>query len=151
MSMKTPAFTFISVAVMVAVLTSSGCTSILTEQVCIRETCFAVDLADTPQAREHGLMGVERLGENEGMVFVFESEGSYTFWMKDTLIPLDMIWIGRDGRVIYVQKDAQPCTADPCAVYGPPAGSRALYVLEVPGGTAERLGIAAGDEVTLRI
>jgi uncharacterized membrane protein (UPF0127 family) len=137
---------------LLSVLAASGCTSLLTEQVCIKGTCFSVDVADTPQDRERGLMGVGSLGSNEGMLFIFEGEGSYTFWMKDTLIPLDMMWIGKGGRIVYIQKDAQPCTADPCAVYGPPAGTAgALYVLEMAGGTADSLGFAVGDEVTLRI
>jgi uncharacterized protein len=142
----------VSVAAMAAVLLTSGCISIPANQVCIKGTCFSVSIADTQQERETGLMGVESLGDGEGMLFVFDGEDSYMFWMKDTLIPLDMLWIDKGGHVVYIQKDAQPCTADPCAVYGPPAGSPgALYVLEVSGGTSERLDIAAGDEVTLRI
>jgi uncharacterized protein len=154
MDMKIPTLQVIAImaVVMSAIIFSSGCTSVLTDQVCLKGTCFAVDIADTPQDRERGLMGVESLGEDEGMLFVFEGDGVYQFWMKDTLIPLDMIWIDKGGRVVYVQKDAQPCEAEPCAVYGPPAGSaQALYVLEVAGGTAERLSLAVGDEVVLRI
>jgi uncharacterized membrane protein (UPF0127 family) len=143
---------FIFAGIFITSLLTSGCTSILTEQVCLKDMCFSVDIVDTPQERERGLMGVESLGDDEGMLFVFEGEGSYSFWMKDTLIPLDMIWIGKDGRIVYIQKDAQPCDADPCAVYGPPAGSApALYVLEVNGGTAEKFGLAAGDTAILRI
>jgi uncharacterized membrane protein (UPF0127 family) len=151
---KTKMLTFavVSMAAIAAVLVTSGCTSILSEQVCLKGTCFSVDIVDTPQERERGLMGVESLGDDEGMLFVFEGEGNYQFWMKDTLIPLDMIWIDKGGRIVYIEKDAQPCTADPCTVYGPPAVSApALYVLEVNGGTADRLGLAVGDEVVLRI
>jgi hypothetical protein len=139
------------IAAFAVVLLISGCTSSVS-QACIRGTCFSVSIADTQQEREAGLMNKESLDENEGMLFIFDGEDSYSFWMKDTLIPLDMLWIDKGGHIVYIQKDAQPCAADPCAVYGPPAGSSgALYVLEVSGGTAERLGIAVGDEVTLRI
>jgi uncharacterized protein len=152
MPMKTFTSAFLSIMAVAVILFTSGCTSVLTDQVCLKGTCFAVDIADTPQDRERGLMGVESLGDDEGMLFVFEGDGAYQFWMKDTLIPLDMVWIDKGGRIVYIEKDAQPCEAQPCTVYGPPAGSApALYVLEVSGGTAERLSFAVGDEVVLRI
>jgi uncharacterized membrane protein (UPF0127 family) len=72
------------------------------------------------------------------MLFVFEKEALYPFWMKNTLIPLDMIWIDVQGKVIDIQT-ANPCTTDTCQDYIPSA--KALYVLELNAGTSKRIGL----------
>ena len=73
-----------------------------------------VDIADEPEERRRGLMGIESLPTDEGMAFVFEEPVDSTFWMKDTLIPLSIAFVDEDGRVIDVL-DMEPCEADPCA------------------------------------
>jgi uncharacterized membrane protein (UPF0127 family) len=92
-------------------------------------------------------MGRESLGQDKGMLFVFPQEGIYPFWMKNTLIPLDMIWMDSNGTVVFIGKDEQPCKADPCPVINP--GKNARYVLELNAGTAERLGLGEGDRMEL--
>ena len=77
------------------------------------DSLLYVDVADTPEERREGLMGVEDLPADEGMAFVFDEPVSSTFWMKDTLIPLSIAFVGEDDRVIGVL-DMQPCEADPC-------------------------------------
>ena len=79
----------------------------------------------TPEEQAQGLMFRESLTENTGMLFPFPDKGVHRFWMKNTMIPLDMIWMDADGKVIFVSADTPPCKADPCPSYGPdsPAAS----------------------------
>ncbi len=116
-------------------------------RVCFRQECFSVELALTPQEQERGLMGRESLGQDKGMLFVFPQEGIYPFWMKDTLIPLDMVWMDSDGTVVFIGKDVQPCKADPCTIINP--GKNARFVLEVDAGTADRIGLAARERLDI--
>ncbi len=97
-------------------------------KVCIKNYCFDVDIAQTPQEREYGLMNRTSLPQLSGMLFTFEQEGIYTFWMKDTLIPLDMIWINSGLEITYIA-EADPCTDDPCPVFN--KEKTASYVLEI--------------------
>ena len=102
-----------------------------------------VEIANDDELRAQGLMYRDRLAPDAGMLFFFPREGEYGFWMKNTRIPLDIIWIGADKRVTHVKFNVPPCTADPCPSYPPNARSR--YVLEVAGGVALQHGLKAGD------
>lgn len=102
---------------------------------------FDVEIADTPEARSQGLMHRESLPRFAGMLFVFESPQRVAFWMKNTLIPLDLIFVGPDGRVLKVHENAIP--GDLTQISGPPG---VLAVLEINGGLAQRLRIAPGWE-----
>ncbi len=105
---------------------------------------FAVEVADDPEERAQGLMFVEALGPMEGMLFVYEREADgIAFWMKNTLIPLDMIFASGDGTIVRVHENAVPGDLTPI-----PAGAPTRFVLELRGGRAGALGIEAGD--TLR-
>ncbi len=106
---------------------------------------FVVEVADDSQERQQGLMFRTELGPNRGMLFIFDQEEPQTFWMKNTLIPLDMVFISSAGTVVSVQR-AIPCEADPCQLY--PSGAPAIYVLEIAGGLADQLGIVQGTAVT---
>ena len=114
-------------------------------QVCFGQECFQVELALTPEQQARGLMGRESL--QGGMLFVFQEEGIYAFWMKDTLIPLDMIWMDSHGMVVFIKEDAQPCGPVECPTINP--GKKARYVLEVSGGTAGRIGLEEGGMATI--
>ena len=103
---------------------------------------FEVALADTPRERARGLMFVEELGASEGMLFVYESPQHAAFWMRNTLIPLDMLFAEEDGTVTRIHENAIPHDETPI-----PGGDAVRYVLEVPGGTAERLGLSVGDQL----
>jgi uncharacterized protein len=103
------------------------------------------EVVDTPPAIERGLMFRESLPPNQGMLFVFERTGVYPFWMKNTLIPLDIIWLDEDWRIVSIAASVPPCRADPCPTY-PPAGP-ARYVVEVNAGFTRTHGIARGDRV----
>lgn len=113
-----------------------------TDKICFEKECFIVEVVDTPQARQTGLMYREELDKNRGMLFIFDSEGNYPFWMKNTLIPLDIIWIDSSGKIIDIRQ-AEPCEKDPCPVI-PHAGS-AKYVLEINKGLSSQLGIEVGQ------
>lgn len=104
-----------------------------------------VDLALTPAEQNQGLSGRSALLEDEGMLFVFDTPGKYSFWMKDMNFPIDMIWIGEDKKIIYVKKDARPELYP--ETYGP--DTDASYVLEVVSGFADKHNLQIGDSVEL--
>jgi hypothetical protein len=93
-------------------------------------------------------MNRTHLDADKGMLFVFDREDVYPFWMKNTLIPLDMLWIDSNNRVVYIVRNAQPCVSDPCPIINP--GKKAGYVLEINGGLANTSGIKEGDNVTIK-
>jgi uncharacterized membrane protein (UPF0127 family) len=107
---------------------------------------FSVELADNEAAREKGLMFRKELPEGRGMLFDFQSEQEVSFWMKNTYIPLDMIFIRADGRILRIAENTQPLSTQVIPSNGP-----VRAVLEVIGGTARKLGIAPGDRVGNRI
>jgi hypothetical protein len=99
-----------------------------------------VEVARTDADRERGLMFRQKLGADEGMLFVFPESRDHSFWMKNTLIPLDMIFIAESGTVVGVVQDAEPMTTTPRGV-----GAPSRYVLEVNGGWSAAHGVARGD------
>ncbi|MBI3185251.1 MAG: DUF192 domain-containing protein [Myxococcales bacterium] len=103
-----------------------------------------VEVAATPASRTRGLMWRKSLPEGKGMLFVFPKEEDQGFWMKNTLIPLDMIFIGRDRRIVGIVRNAEPRSLKSRGV-----GKPSTYVLEVPGGFADKAGIAVGSAVEL--
>jgi uncharacterized protein len=98
-------------------------------------------VAETPEARRRGLMGIEFLPDDTGMLFVFPEDRRGGFWMKDTLIPLDIAFMDRDGVLLAILR-MEPCRADPCPVYDPGIAYR--YALEVPNGWFEEHGVEPG-------
>ena len=114
--------------------------------VCFKTNCFSVEIADTEAEREKGLMNRESLGENKGMLFLYAQAGIYSFWMKDTLIPLDIIWFDRN-RIITAIRTAPPCTDNLCPIINPNVA--ASYVFEVNAGTAKKIGMEIGDKIDL--
>ena len=80
---------------------------------------YRLEIARSPEEQAQGLMFRESLPEKTGMLFLFGDKGVHRFWMKNTMIPLDMVWMDADGRVLFVSADTPPCKADPCPSYGP--------------------------------
>ena len=101
---------------------------------------FTVELAQTPADRARGLMHREDMAASHGMLFLFEAPQNVSFWMKDTLIALDMLFLRADGTVATIHENAQPLDLTPI-----PGGSDILAVLEVNGGMTDRLGITTGS------
>ncbi len=111
-------------------------------KVCFGERCVIVEVVSTPEERAQGLMYRQVLSGNAGMLFVFESEGAHGFWMKNTRIPLDGIWMDSQGKIVDIIT-MSPCEKDPCKVYAPV--QNAFYVLEVNAGLAKTWNIQRGD------
>lgn len=117
------------------------------DTLCFGESCVEVEIAVSPEEIRTGLMNRASLPESGGMLFVFGNEGAHMFWMKNTLIPLDIIWMDDDGRVVYIENDAQPCRTPTCPTHGPKVSSK--YVLEVNAGYAEKYNINTGDKAQI--
>ena len=107
-----------------------------------------VDVANTPQEQERGLMGVETLPNDEGMAFVFGGLTDSTFWMRDTLVPLSIAFVGENGRVVGV-RDMLPCESDPCPTYG--IDTPYVLAIEANLGWFDEAGIEVGDRAELTV
>ena len=117
-----------------------------TPAVVLRGHSLSVEIAADDASRAHGLMDRTSMPAGHGMLFVFPDDMVRTFWMKDTLIPLDMLFLDARHQVVTVLHDVPPCRADPCPVY--PSTQPARYVLELNGGAAARLDVQVGDKAT---
>lgn len=106
---------------------------------------FQVEIADDEPERETGLMNRDNLPAGQGMLFLFPDARERAFWMKNTHIPLDIIYISKSGEVISIQKNTMPMNETPLHSFGPAAA-----VLEINGGQADALGIKPGDRITHR-
>jgi len=104
-----------------------------------------VDVVDTPASRETGLMCRTKLARDYGMLFVFPNEMPLNFWMKNTLVSLDILWIGADKRITVIHDKMPKSTTETPDDKVAVAGGTGQYVLELPSGAAARLGLKAGD------
>ncbi len=107
-----------------------------------KETGFDVQVARTLEQQEVGLMWRKRLPRREGMLFIFPEAKQATFWMRNTLISLDLIFIRSDGSIVNIAANAKPLSLDMI-----PSKGRVIAVLEIGGGQAKALGIRAGQQV----
>ena len=103
---------------------------------------FTVEVARTQEEQAHGLMNRQSMPADHGMIFPYEPAQAVAFWMKDTLIPLDIIFIAPGGRIMRVEPNVVPLSLDPVG-----SGDAVEAVLELNGGRSAELGIAAGDKV----
>lgn len=118
-------------------------------EVCFDKGCFNVEIADEANERVNGLMGRENLDKDDGMLFIFDKEEVQGFWMKNTLISLDIIWIGSNNEVVYIKKGTIPCVEEDCEIYF--SNESALYVLEINAGMVEKFEIKEGDKVEINL
>ena len=107
---------------------------------------FSVEMAETDEERARGLMFRKEMPEGKGMLFDFKAEQPVAFWMKNTYVSLDMIFIKADGRILSIAENTEPLSER-----GVPSGGPVRGVLEVVAGTAKKLGIKPGDRVAHRI
>jgi len=107
---------------------------------------FQAELADDPGERSQGLMYRQELGKDRGMLFIFPQDTDGPFWMKNTLIPLDIIFIGADKKIVSISERATPQTTTPRSPEGP-----YRYVLEINGGRSDELGIEPGNQVEFEL
>jgi uncharacterized membrane protein (UPF0127 family) len=112
---------------------------------CIKSTCFDARIADTPITRAKGLMGEDSLPKDSGMLFIFPELGQPKFWMKNTKIPLDILFINDEDIIVYMVKNAQPCGKNDCPIYK--TTRDASKVLEINAGVSKTHGIHVGDAV----
>ena len=113
----------------------------------VQDKPFQVEIADTPQMHARGLMYRRCLKEGYGMLFVFADEEIRSFWMKNTLISLDIIYLNQRQQIVDMHLSVPPCKTDPCPSYT--SSSPARYVLELKGGTAKKLNLHIGDKIFL--
>lgn len=109
---------------------------------------FDVEIATTPEEQARGLMFRDELPAGRGMLFVYDREAPRGFWMKNTRIPLDILYFDGRGRLINWHT-AEPCRADPCPGYSSHAPAR--YVLEINAGRAVELGLEPGDRLEMHL
>jgi uncharacterized protein len=107
---------------------------------------FQVEIADSEMEREYGLMCRRSLAADRGMLFLFAKSTPQMFWMRNTLIPLDIIYIGADGRVVSISRNVQPLDES-----GAPSAGPAKFVLELAAGRAAQIGLLPGDKVLHRV
>lgn len=115
-------------------------------KITIGDQVIDLEVAGTPQEQEMGLMFRTDLPADRGMIFPFTPARPVGFWMKNTLIPLDMVFL-RDGVIREIIANVPPCSADPCPSYGPPFNVDIDQVIELRSGRAEELGLRRGDRL----
>lgn len=113
----------------------------------IGDQVIQLEVAKTPEQQAMGLMHRSQLAPDRGMLFAFDPARPVSFWMKNVLINLDMVFL-RNGKVIAIANSVPPCKADPCPMYGP--AEAVDQVIELGGGRAQQLGIKPGDRLTIQ-
>jgi uncharacterized membrane protein (UPF0127 family) len=132
----------------ISVLLCSACLA-REPQVVLKGERFTVELAESQQKQALGLMFRDSMPDDHGMLFIFPAEGFRSFWMKNTRIPLDILYFDEDLKLVSVAENAQPCRTRRCPSY--PSDGPAKYVLELNAGKAAELGLRPGDELRLRL
>ncbi|MFI5361259.1 MAG: DUF192 domain-containing protein [Elusimicrobiota bacterium] len=108
---------------------------------------ISANIVDTPMSREVGMMCLTKVRSDYGMLFVFPQEMDLNFWMKNTLISLDIVWVGADKKVTVVHDHMKKSTVDTPDSQVAVAGGRGQYVLELPAGAAAKRGLKPGDQL----
>lgn len=119
-----------------------------TTQVTIGSGVFHARLADTDLTREKGLSGVEKMAPNDALLMVYDTENTWGIWMKDMKIPLDIVWLDAEKKVVYIVMNASPDLGT-SKTFTPT--NPAKYVLEVPSGAVKTSGIKVGDTASFTI
>lgn len=108
---------------------------------------FSVEIADTQEKQVLGLMFRDTMPADEGMIFIFPNEAPRSFWMKNTRIPLDIMYFDKDLIMVSISANTPPCRVNRCPSY--PSIKPAMYVLELNAGTASELGVGPGDRLLI--
>lgn len=116
------------------------------KKVCIKDVCVQAEIADSESEKTRGLMYRQSLGWAAGMLFIFDKEARYSFWMKNMQIPLDLIWIDSNKKIVDITRNALPCKEQQGCGSVMPA-SEVKYVLEVSAGFSDKFKIGIGDKV----
>jgi uncharacterized membrane protein (UPF0127 family) len=110
---------------------------------------FSVEIADTQEEHALGLMFRDSMPPDQGMIFIFQDEAPRSFWMKNTRIPLDIMYFDKDLKLVSISANTPPCRVSRCPSY--PSTAPAMYVLELNAGVASELGVGPGDRLTLKL
>ncbi|MDH5564494.1 MAG: DUF192 domain-containing protein [Nitrospirota bacterium] len=123
----------------------NGLGTILTPQ----ETIIFAEIVDSPDKRAKGLMFRQSMAPDRGMLFLFPEPGHFSFWMKNTMIPLDILWLDESGTILHLEPNVPICTRkdDQCQKYQSP--HKSLQVLELNAGMAEKLGLEVGGQLEI--
>ena len=116
------------------------------KNVCFGENCFYAEIVEKPEDVMLGLMFRKNLDKDRGMLFKFSEYKNHSFWMKNTLIPLDIIWLNENMEVVYIGENIQPCKEEICGGINPIEKSK--YVLELNAGIAQKINLKIGDKLT---
>ncbi len=116
-----------------------------TKTIHLGDADVVVEVASTPDAEQRGLSGRPSLPEGRGMLFDMGSDSEWGFWMKDMAFAIDIVWLAKDGRVVYIASNVSPSTYP--EVFKPDAPAR--YVLELPAGYTAAAGVGVGDKIVL--
>ena len=136
-----------ALGVVLAGLWQGACFAAPEGQVTLHGARFTVEIADTDAARKQGLMYRRGLEPGHGMLFIYPQPESFRFWMMHTQMPLDILFFDARRRLLDVFLEAPACQAEPCARYL--SSAPAQYALELPAGTARKLGISPGDRLVI--
>ncbi|HAJ57827.1 MAG TPA: hypothetical protein DCL35_08745 [Candidatus Omnitrophica bacterium] len=137
-----------SIAVMILLAAVVCLKALFLPKACFGPKCLIIELAHTEQQRQKGLMFRPSLPEDRGMLFIFPRDDIWGFWMKNTLISLDIIWIDKNRRVVDMVEGAMPFTGENPPTFRPVLRSR--YVLEANSGFVKTNGIKIGDKARFR-
>jgi len=141
-----PRFPLILWAVLFCAVYLSSCSSPekdLSDKICFSDGCIQIEIVRTQEERMKGLQARRNLGKDRGMLFIFQGSKKHSFWMQDTFIALDIVWIDESKRIVTIIPNVLPCETEQCPVYTP--SKDALYVLEVNSGVTIELGLKEGD------
>ena len=142
-----PYRSFILLSCWLAALATVPAFALDSQRVTVGPAAFQVEIAQTPQERERGLMYRRELPRDQGMLFV-QSPGPAVFWMKNTYIALDLLYFDANGWLSQIEASAPPCATPTCPLY-PSDTSEVRYILEINAGEAARRGIQVGDRLRL--
>lgn len=119
----------------------------------IHDHVLSCELAQTQEQREKGLMYRTKLDKNQAMLFIFPKTYAWPFWMKNTLIPLDIIWLDQDQKIVYLLKNLKPCPkgSSYCPSYFPPNTIKSKYVLELNAGQIDAIGLKLDEHLNFSI
>jgi len=110
---------------------------------------FGVEIADTTEKQALGLMFRDSMPDDQGMLFIFPNEAPRSFWMKNTRIPLDIMYFDKELKMVSISANTPPCKVSRCPSY--PSKGPAMYVFELNAGAAKKLGVGEGDKLTLKL
>ena len=146
--MKNPSRFLVFALLSFSLFSCAGCATGL-PYVELKGQQFSVEIADTAEKQALGLMYRDSLPADHGMLFIFRDEAPRSFWMKNTRIPLDIMYFSSRLELVSVKKNARPCAVARCPAY--PSKGPAKYVLELNAGMASALGLVAGDSMVLHL